>query len=186
MSNSREYFNFINSISSEQTKQAYKQNLTRFMRFCKLDSVDELLKIDMQKSIIDYVVSLREANISHSTIHVLLAAIYHFCEMSDIVINKKKIRKYKGEKIRVVKDRAYTHDEISKLLNASDIRMKSIILLMVSSGVRVGSIPPLRLKHIQKLDDIYKITSNIKIEIIKIVYLIDNPMLKFVCILSNI
>ncbi|MGH9974181.1 MAG: tyrosine-type recombinase/integrase, partial [Nitrososphaeraceae archaeon] len=158
LSNNRAYFNFINSISSEHTKQAYKQNLTRFMRFCKLDSVDELLKIDMQKTIIDYVVSLREANISHSTIHVLLAPIYHFCEMNDIFLNKKKIRKYKGERMRVVKDRAYTHEEISKLLNTSNIRMKPIILLMASSGVRVGSIPALRLKHIQKLDDIYRIT----------------------------
>lgn len=159
LSNSREYFNFINSISSEQTKQAYKQNLTRFMRFCKLDSVDELLKIDIQKAIIDYVASLKNDNISHNTIHVLLAPIYHFCEMSDIVINKKKIRKYMGEKMRVVKDRAYNHGEISKLLNASDIRMKAIILLMASAGLRSGSIPSLKLKHLQKIrDGIYRIT----------------------------
>jgi site-specific recombinase XerD len=159
LSNSREYFNFINSISSERTKQAYKQNLTRFIKFCKLDSVDELLKIDMQKTIIDYVVTLRKDNISHSTIHVLLAPIYHFCEMSDIVINKKKIGKYKGERMRVVKDRCYTYEEISRLLNTADIRMKPIILLMTSSGVRVGSIPSLRLKHLQRIkDDIYRIT----------------------------
>lgn len=162
LSNSRAYFDFVNSICSEQTKQAYKQNLTRFIKFCKLDSVDELLKIDMQKAIIDYVVSLREANISHSTIHVLLAPIYHFCEMCDIVINRKKIRKYKGERMKVVKDRAYTHDEISRILNVADIRMKAILLIMTSSGVRVGSIPSLRLKHLQKLADdnenIYRIT----------------------------
>ena len=65
VSNSREYFEFINSISSEQTKKAYKQNLTRFMKFCKLDSFDELLKIDMQKAIIDYIVTLKEGDISY-------------------------------------------------------------------------------------------------------------------------
>jgi hypothetical protein len=59
LSDNRAYFNFINSISSDATKRAYKQNLTRLMRFCKLDSTDELLKIDMQKIIIDYIVSLR-------------------------------------------------------------------------------------------------------------------------------
>ncbi|HEY7694620.1 MAG TPA: site-specific integrase, partial [Nitrososphaeraceae archaeon] len=81
VSNSRAYFNFINSISSEKTKLVYKQGLIRFMQFCKVSSADELLSIDLQNSTIDYVVMLRENNISHSTIHVLLSAIYHFCEM---------------------------------------------------------------------------------------------------------
>jgi site-specific recombinase XerC len=51
VSNSREYFEFINSISSQQTKKAYKQYLIRFMKFCKLDSVNELLKVDMQNTL---------------------------------------------------------------------------------------------------------------------------------------
>ena len=158
VSNSREYFEFINSISSEQTKKAYKQNLTRFMKFCKLDSFDELLKIDMQKAIIDYIVTLKEDDISYATVHVLLAPIYHFCEMADIVIKKRKIRKFMGEKKKVVKDRPYTNDEILKLLNIADIRMKVAILLMASSGVRVGSIPSLQIKHLQKVtDNIYRL-----------------------------
>ena len=129
------------------------------MNFCGLHSVDELLKIDMQKAIVNYVVNLRNNKLSHNTIHFLLAPIYHFCEMSDIVINKKRIRKYKGERLRVVKDRAYTHDEISKFLNLSDIRLKAVVLLMASSGIRVGSINALQIKHLHKItDDIYKIT----------------------------
>ena len=112
----------------------------------------------MQKAIIDYIVSLKDDKLSHSTIHVLLAAIYHFCEMSDIVINKKRIRKYKGERIRVVRDRAYAHDEISMFLNLGDIRIKAIVLLMASSGIRVGSVPSLQIRHLQKMKDcIYKI-----------------------------
>jgi integrase len=129
------------------------------MNFLGLHSIDELLKIDMQKEIINYVVSLRQNKLSHNTIHFLLASIYHFCEMSDIVINKKRIRKYKGERLRVVKDRAYTHDEISKLLNLSNIRLKVVVLLMASSGTRVGAINNLKIKHLHKIaDDIYKIT----------------------------
>lgn len=131
------------------------------MQFCKVNSAEELLRIDIQKSIIDYVVSLRENKISYSTIHVLLSAIYHFCEMNDVMINKKKIRKYKGERMRVVKDRCYTHEEIGKILNLSDLRVKLVILLMSSSGLRVGSIPSLQLKHLEKVkvgtDNIYKI-----------------------------
>jgi integrase len=80
--------------------------------------------------------------------------------MSDIVVNKKRIRKYKGERIRVVKDRAYTHEEISMFLNLGDIRIRAVVLLMASSGIRVGSIPSLQLRHLQKMtDNIYKITT---------------------------
>jgi integrase len=150
LSNSSAYFNFINSITSQQTKQAYNQNLTRFMKFCNLDSVDNLLKIDMQKSIINYVVSLKNDNISYSTINVLLAPIFHFCEMNDIILNKKKIAKYKPERMRVVNDRSYTDKEIAKILNIADIRMKVIILLMASAGLRAGAIPSLRLRNIDK------------------------------------
>ena len=159
MSDSRAYFEFINSISSTATRQVYIQGLIRFMKFCGLHSVDELLNIDMQKAMIDYVVALRNSKLSHNTIHFLLAPIYHFCEMCDITVNKKRIRKYKGEKLRVVKDRAYTHDEISKLLNISNSRLKAVILLMASSGIRVGSINGIQLKHLHKIaEDIYKIT----------------------------
>ena len=55
LSNSRAYFNFISSIGSKHTKEVYKQGLIRFMKFCKLQSAEELLKIDMQRAIIDYV-----------------------------------------------------------------------------------------------------------------------------------
>jgi hypothetical protein len=36
--------------------------------------------------------------------------------------------------------------------------MKNIILLMASSGLRVGAIPLLKLRHLEKIDSIYKIT----------------------------
>lgn len=167
---SRAYFDFINSISSEHTKKSYNQNLARFMKFCnvaildnelKIDmekSAEQLLKIDIEISMKDYIVSLRQDKISYATIHVLLAPIYHFCEMSDIVIRKSKIKKYMGEKKKVVNDRSYTHEEIARLLNVADIRIKAIILLMASAGVRVGSIPLLQLKHFKKFEYTYKIT----------------------------
>lgn len=158
-SNGRCYSDFVNSIKSPQTKKSYVQNLSRFIKFCKLDSVDELLKIDMQKAIIDYVVSLKESKLSHSTIHVLLAPIYHFCEMSEIVINKARITKFKGEKVRVVKDRIYSRQELQSLADNCELRVKVCILLMTGSGLRVGSVPNLRLRNLQKVkDNIYKVT----------------------------
>jgi integrase len=74
------------------------------------------------------------------------------------LLNKKKIKMFKGEYTRKVVDRAYTHEEISKMLDVSDLRAKTIVLLMASSGVRIGGLPSLRLRNAEKIDSIYKVT----------------------------
>jgi len=68
--------------------------------------------------------------------------------MNDIVLNKTKLNKFTGEFTKVKKDRAYTHEEISKLLQIADLRMKVCILLMCSSGLRLGGIPDLKINHL--------------------------------------
>ena len=80
--------------------------------------------------------------------------------MNDIRINKEKIGKFLGESGRKNTDRAYTYDEIKKILDVADLRMKSVILLMASTGMRIGAIPDLKLKHLQEIKGrgLYKIT----------------------------
>ena len=46
--------------------------------------------------------------------------------------------------------RSYTAEEISRLLEISDEREKAIILLLASTGMRVGAVHPLRLKDLKK------------------------------------
>ena len=128
------------------------------MNFCDVEKLSDLLTIiEPQKQIVKFLMSLRERGLSFNSIRLNLHAIYHFYEMNDVPLNKKKINMFKGEFIKSV-DRAYTHDEIKKILNVSDLRMKSIILLMASSGIRIGAIPLLKLRNIQKVNSIYKIT----------------------------
>jgi integrase len=61
-------------------------------------------------------------------------------------------------KTRVRKNRGYTHEEIQKLLDISDERMRAVILLLVSSGCRVGSICTLHVRDLEKVGDSYKVT----------------------------
>jgi integrase len=49
--------------------------------------------------------------------------------------------------------RSYTKEEIKKLLSVADPRDRCIILLMASSGIRVGAIQTLKLKSIRRLDN---------------------------------
>jgi site-specific recombinase XerC len=153
------YFNFINSLKSEVTKKEYDREIRLFIKYCNVTKLSDLLSIqEPQKQIINYLMSLKQRGLSYNSISLALYAIYHFYEMNDIALNKKKINMFKGEFKRKVSDRAYTHDEIKKILDISDLRMKSIVLLMASSGLRVGAIPILKLRHLEKIDNLYKIT----------------------------
>jgi site-specific recombinase XerC len=153
------YFNFINSLKSEVTKKEYERQINLFINFCNVSNLSDLLSIvDPQKQIIKYLMSLKERGLSYNSVSLALYAIYHFYEMNDVTLNKKKINMFKGEFTRKVSDRSYTHEEIRKILDISDLRMKGIILLMASSGIRIGSIPPLKLRNLEKIDSTYKIT----------------------------
>ena len=81
----------------------------------------------------------------YSTIHNYAAAVLAFYKINDIVLNITKISKFVPIAKKVRNDRSYTHEEISKLLEISDDRLRVIILLMASSGIRQGALPLLRL-----------------------------------------
>ena len=66
-----------------------------------------------------------------------------------------------GENIKTVKDRPYTKEEISKLIDtAQDKRLKIAILLMCGSGLRIGSISELKIRNLECISKygIYQIT----------------------------
>ncbi len=140
------------------TKRIYEDNVKVFMKFCNVSDLVGLLKIDAQRHIIKYIMSLRESGLASNSITVRLNSIFHFYAMNDVVLNKKKINMFKGEFSRKVIDRAYEHPEISKILQVSDLRMKVIILLMASTGMRIGAIPSLKMRNLEKINDIYKVT----------------------------
>ena len=72
--------------------------------------------------------------------------------MNDVLLNKVNDNKYKGEFRKVRKDRTQTREEIHKLLDIAGLRMKVCILLMASAGLRVGSIPSIKIKHLESID----------------------------------
>ena len=108
------YFNFINSLKSDVTKKTYEREIKKFMEFSDVEKLSDLLSIiEPQKQIVKFLISQREKGLSFNSIRLNLHAIYHFYEMNDVPLNKKKINMFTGEFIRSV-DRAYTHDEIKR------------------------------------------------------------------------
>jgi len=104
--------------------------------------------------------SLRNDGIAYATIKYLLAPIFTFYQLNDILLNKKKVFRYLGEFKRVVKDKPYSTEQIQQALQNADQRMRTIILILSSTGCRVGALPGLTLRNLTKLPDysLYKIT----------------------------
>ena len=82
-----------------------------------------------------------------------LAALRKLLEMNDLVINWTKVSNYLGENTKSFKDSAYTSYEIQRLLTKADERMRVIILLLSSTGMRIGAIPSLKLNHLTKCEN---------------------------------
>lgn len=112
----------------------------------------------VEKQIIDYIIFLKQQGKSYSIIHNYVSAIKAFYQINDVVLNVRKIGKFLPEYRKVRKDRAYTHEEISRLLEISDERMRAIVLLLASSGMCIGAIPFIRLRNVENMENIAKIT----------------------------
>jgi integrase len=157
------YQNFVNALRSPATKSVYLNSLKRYMNHLKMTEANQLLEIGSQKIIesqlIDYIMSLRQDGLSYATMKHMLAPIFTFYQLNDIVLNRKKIARYFGECKRVAKDRAYTTEQVQQAISTSDHRMRTIILLLSSTACRIGALPGLTLGNLNKIPEgLYKIT----------------------------
>lgn len=160
--------NFSNTIKSTETKAHYKLNLVRFLHFAKVNNakaLDKFVTADrkyLERVITDFIVKRQDVDgVRPQTVMVEASCIKHLFTYNDRSdINWKIIKGYFHEAIKVVKDRAYVTEEIAKMLTYTDIRSKCIILLMASSGIRVGAIPTIRIKDLLLIENpgIYQMT----------------------------
>ncbi len=153
-------------ISSPSTVTVYKYALKKYMQYRKVSNIDELLNADrdiklIQSSIISYLVYLKQdRKTSYSFRNVQYSAIKHFYRMNEIELNWFKISKYLGEPTKVVRDRSYTTEEIQHILTKCDERMRVVILLLASTGIRLGAVARLKIGSLTKIDEysLYQIT----------------------------
>jgi hypothetical protein len=77
--------------------------------------------------------------------------------MNDIVINWKLVATGMPRGNHAANDRTPTLDEIIQILKYPDVRIKPIILTIISSGIRIGAWDYLQWKHIvsiTKIDEV--------------------------------
>jgi hypothetical protein len=162
------YNKFLYALNSASTKRQYPKRLENFLDFLKMDGetiakkaikLYHILQIKdrdwIETTLIDYFIYQNKraasGDISVNTIRNYYKPIKLFFEMNNILVNWKLISKgiMKGD--RVASDRPPFMTEIQKLLEFSDIRVKAIVSVMISSGIRVGSWDYLKWKHITPL-----------------------------------
>ena len=156
---------WIDGLRSNRTKTAYIIHLSLFCKFYNTNP-DELVRLKLEQlkdMVIKYVLYLKKKSkntaekpirgeTSVNSIKTYLTGIKSFLEYHEISLPWKKIASYYPEE--VTNDyRSNTKQEISKLLSMADLRDRCIILLMASSGIRVGAIPSLTIKSLKKLEE---------------------------------
>jgi integrase len=143
------------------------------MDFLRVKNYSELIENQEKKwienNIKNFLVYLRnERKISYKSASHYLDAIKKFYYVnSDYDFKWKLIKMYLGDDDDVednnssLEDRPYTKQEIQTMLNtATDIRVKIIILLISSSGIRMGAIPILKLRNLTRIEkyNLYQLT----------------------------
>jgi len=151
---------FEQAIKSEATKKAYKYHLANYKKWANIETFDGLLEApqkDIQILLEDYVMYLK-STVSPNSIPIYFAPIELFYVMNDINLNFKKVRKLFPEKVKKGNAKGYTHDDVQGILNfCKTKRHRALVLLLSSSGVRIGAITDVRLKHLTRIEKSYAI-----------------------------
>jgi hypothetical protein len=154
---------FLYGVKSPESKRQYPRRFKMFLDFLHLpgDLQDQAKKFLrnakanpkwVQDNLIEFISYQNErakrGAISVSTIPNYYRATKLFCEMDDVVLAWKKIARGMERVRKAANDRAPTLEEIQRVIEYPDRRIKPIVFTMVSSGIRIGSWDYLRWKHI--------------------------------------
>jgi len=153
----RSYLLFENSIHSPETRRIYKWALDKFMKYFKLKDYDSLASMDgkmLQTMVEDYVMTLKKDGKKRNSILTPITSLELFCDTNDMVINWKKIRRLLPPSTKRTGSKAYTTEQVQKILEyETKIRNKAIIHFIAASGVRIGALPDLKVKHIRNIEN---------------------------------
>jgi integrase len=145
---------FLYALKAPATREKYIQRLTKFLDFLGYTGTSEKkartfaaqAKADPTyafNSLLRFFQRKREQidrkELAIGTVRNYLKSIKLFCDMADLQIPWAKIARGLPRAKRFADDRAPTIQEIRRIVEYPDRRIKPLVYLMVSSGIRVGA-----------------------------------------------
>jgi hypothetical protein len=121
---------WLEGYNSQSTKKAYKTHLLLFCKYHNNIDPDSLIQLkpeEIKTMVLDYVIHLKKVakqaagkakcgEISVNSIKSYLNGVQSFLDCNEIILNWKKIVKYYPEDVTNNSLRAYTKEEIAKLI----------------------------------------------------------------------
>ena len=158
------------SIRSEVTRKYYERRIRRFFDFIDFSpdkGIEERFNMfagyahkDINWALHKIIVFLQfqkerteKGEITAATLSNFVKPLKLYCEISDVKIPWKKIVRGLPRGREAANDRAPTVEEIRKLVEYPDRRIKPIVYTMASSGIRLGAFDYLQWKHIIPISD---------------------------------
>jgi len=131
---------FLKFYPSKGTKKSYKSVLNKFFRTlgCSPNSYFSSGR-DYEADLYDFALSIRR--MANKTFHSYIVIIKTFFLENDITVSEKTLKRIKRLKpgtYALTRDRLPTIDELKLILSHADLRMKALILTLLSSGMRIG------------------------------------------------
>jgi len=160
---------YMYSLKSSQTRKKYQGRIDKFFDFVGIEGKTteekstkfiEKARLEGNKWVFNNVLNfmlyqvqrVQNKEIVASTIQNYLKSIKLFCELSDMDISWKRISRGLPRGKSYADDRIPTDDEIQKIIEYPDRRIKAIIYTMISSGIRLGSWDYLRWGNIKPIE----------------------------------
>ena len=166
---SNAYSLFLYAFRSQVTKDCYLRRMKIFFKYINLlpnSTLEENCNLFATKGLKDHkwafniIINflqfqkdrVEKEEITAATLRNFVKTIKLFCEMADVPIQWKKITRGLPKSRKYADDRAPTINEIQSICEYPDRRIKAIVYIMTSSGIRLGAWDYLKLKHIQPIE----------------------------------
>jgi hypothetical protein len=159
---------YLYAMKSPVTRDKYQKRLGKFFEFIRLEggSIEdksrvfvEMARKDSNWTFINILRFIQFQNsrvvrkeISGSTVRNYVKSIKLFCDMADLPVSWKKITRGLPRGRRYADDRIPTIEELTKLLEYPDRRIKAVTYTMASSGIRLGAWDYLRWGDVRPIE----------------------------------
>jgi hypothetical protein len=145
---------FLDVELAPQTKQLYSRWIQNFMEYCKTMEPDKLLKLGTVRQIEDRVIawlgSLKDSGKATATMRTALACVVFFYSSNRVKLDSKFIARRIPKK-PALPHRSPTKEEVAAIIEAAGLRGKALVGVLASTGIRLGAIPPLKIRHRRKV-----------------------------------